>query len=366
MSWRVLRVSNQCHWVVLSDNGLPTEDIYFLESAAPALRAQGLNVTRIVAPRTWGAVWRHGRNVLRQHAGAHVIVCRSLPPSWQRWLARHRQRFGYVAYLIDDDIEAAASDPTLPAAYRKRMAAIARRQPHLLQLCDEVVACSDALAERFTSLHERVSVLTPPLIASLPSLEHFAEPPSASSPWRVGFYGTRAHLQDLQHIAPALSALQQTQRGTHLEVMLGKFTPADIAELPNTTMPEPLPWQAFRRYQARQQVHIGLAPLLATRFNAGKSFIKFLDIAAMGGVGIYSNRYPYDQVVKHGINGLLVGDSPEEWQAALQQLIQHPAETARMARQAAQDAQRIGDPRHASHFWQARLGSGSVYQSGSK
>ena len=73
-----------------------------------------------------------------------------------------------------------------------------------------------------------------------------------------------------------------------------------------------------------------------------------------GGVGIYSNRYPYTEVVRHGENGLLAGDSPDEWHTAMQQLLNHPEATVKMAKQAAMDAQRICDPAHTITFWQAR------------
>ncbi|WP_281997420.1 glycosyltransferase [Halomonas sp. A020] len=341
-------------WLVLSDGAKPTEDIYFLESAVPALREKGVQVERVVAARFFAAARFHGPSLLRRFAGANLLLCRSLPFSWLRWLARHRRDFGYVVYLIDDDIVAAADDVTLPAAYRQRMAGIAKRQPDLLALCDEVVACSDALAARFSARHPNVSVLTPPLIAPLPTLKHFDAPPSVHSPWQIGFHGTRAHLQDLLHITPALRALLNARQDSQCEVMLGKHTPPALASLPNLSAPDPLPWSVFRHYQARRRVHIGLAPLLQTPFNEGKSFIKFLDIAAMGGVGIYSKRYPYTEVVQHGENGLLVGDTPDEWRAALQQLLNNPEATANMAQQAAADALRVGAPQHAVDFWQAR------------
>lgn len=256
--------------------------------------------------------------------------------------------------MIYDDIAAAADDATLPAAYRQRMAGIAKRQPALLALCDEVVACSDVLANSFYGLHPHVSILTPPLIAPLPGLEHFDKPPLVSSPWQIGFHGTRAHLQDLLHITPALWALLNLRQDIQCEVMLGKHTPTALASLPKTSTPDSLPLQAFRHYQASRRVHIGLAPLLQTPFNEGESFIKFLDVAAMGGVGIYSNRYPYTEVVRHGENGLLVGDTPDEWRTALQQLLNNPEATANMAQQAAADALRVGAPQHAVDFWQAR------------
>jgi len=347
-------VSSHIHWVVLSDGARPTEDIYFHESAAATLHQQGVLAERFPVSRSFGAAWLHGRAFKHRFAGVNLLLCRSLPLSWLRWLERNRNAFGYIVYLIDDDIAAAAVDATLPSAYRKRMARIASLQPRLLALADEVVACSDQLASYFTPRHAKVSVLTPPLLAPLPSQEHLSVTASSETPWQIGFHGTRAHLQDLLHIAPALEALQKQRDDTELEIMLGQHIPKRLAALPRVKAPAPLPWQAFQQYQRQRRIHIGLAPLLATPFNQGKSFIKFLDIAAMGGVGIYSNRYPYTEVVRHGENGLLAGDSPDEWHTAMQQLLNHPEATVKMAKQAAMDAQRIGDPAHTITFWQAR------------
>ncbi len=347
-------MSSHIHWVVLSDGARPTEDIYFYESAAPTLHHQGVLTEHFPVSRSFGAAWQHGRAFKRRYAGVNLLLCRSLPLGWLRWLERNRNAFGYIVYLIDDDIAAAAVDATLPSAYRKRMARIASLQPRLLALADEVVACSDQLASYFTPRHAKVSVLTPPLLAPLPSQEHLSVTASSETPWQIGFHGTRAHLQDLLHIAPALEALQKQRDDTELEIMLGQHIPKRLAALPRVKAPAPLPWQAFQQYQRQRRIHIGLAPLLATPFNQGKSFIKFLDIAAMGGVGIYSNRYPYTEVVRHGENGLLAGDSPDEWHTAMQQLLNHPEATVKMAKQAAMDAQRIGDPAHTITFWQAR------------
>lgn len=349
-------MSSHSHWVVLSDGARPTEDIYFLESAAPILRDEGVPTERVVVSRAFGAALFSGPSFKRRYAGVSLLICRSLPLSWLRWLERHRNSFGYIAYLIDDDVAAAALDPTLPSAYRKRMARIAQLQPRLLALADEVIACSDQLADYFRPRHAKVAVLTPPLLAPLPGHDHFATLPSPQAPWQIGFHGTRAHLQDLLHITPALETLQQQRNDTQLEVMLGQHIPKRLATLPRVTAPAPLPWPAFQQFQRQRRLHIGLAPLLDTPFNQGKSFIKFLDIAAMGGVGIYSNRYPYTDVVRHGENGLLVEDEVSDWHDGVQQLLEDPAATARMARQAAIDARRIGDSLNTVSFWQARSG----------
>lgn len=322
-------------WLLLSDGARPTEDIYFLASVAPLLRCEGHDVGRLDV-RGWR--WRLARWVLSRQPGAKLVLCRTLPEPVLRWLERERGAFGHIRYVIDDDLAAAAADASLPAAYRERMAKAAAQQPRLLALADEVVACSEALAARLRKLHGNVRVMTPPLITPLPDLAHFAAGPTAARPWRLGFHGTRAHLADLMQIAPALEALQREHDDSELELMLGQHAPPALVELPRTYCPAPLPWPKFRDYQVRHRVHIGLAPLLDTPFNRGKSFIKFLDIAAMGGVGIYSNRAPYTEIVEHGINGLLADDNPAEWQRCIIWLLENPEAAQGMAKAAAETA----------------------------
>lgn len=341
-------------WVVLSDGARPTEDIYFLESAASALRAEGIGVERLDT-RRWrlplglSAPW-----ALRRLRGARLILCRALAAPWLDLLERHRDHFAGIHYLIDDDIPAAAEDDTLPAAYQARMRRVAESQPRLLALADEVVASSEALAGRFAGRHSRVSVLTPPLLAPLPGLEHFARPPAAQAPWWVGYHGTRAHLPDLRRIVPALVRLHETTPSVAFETMLGSHTPAELRALERSRTPAPLPWPRFRDYQRRQRLQIGLAPLMDTPFNRGKSFIKFLDIAAMGGVGVYSRRYPYTEIVEEGVNGLFAEDTSEAWYRCLAWLVEHPLEARRMAERAADTAREIGAVERAAAFWRAR------------
>ncbi len=335
-------------WLVLSDGARPTEDIYFLESAAPLLRAHGVPSGRLEV-RGWRGLL--GRLIAGRLVGVNVLLCRTLPEVWLSWLERRRDQLGRIVYLIDDDLDAAAGDATLPEAYRQRMARAAAAQPRLLALADEVVASSPALAGRFEARHPRVRVLTPPLIAEPPPLDHFAGPPSAAHPWSICFHGTRAHLADLEQIAPALVALQHERDDTELELMLGRHTPPALAELPRTATPEPLAWPAFRDYQASRRLHIGLVPLWETPFNQGKSYIKFMDLVAMGGVGLFSQRAPYTEIVTHGVNGLLVEDDPAAWRQSLDWLLMHPGEARRMAEAAGETARRLGDPEVAANFW---------------
>ncbi|MCO7233466.1 glycosyltransferase [Cobetia sp. Dlab-2-AX] len=329
-------------WVVLSDGARPTEDIYFLESAAPALKEQGAVIERFETRRYRLPAWL----ALRRLAGANLLIVRSLGERWVRLLERHRERFGRIVYLIDDDLGAVRDTPGLPETYVKRLGGLAERQPALLALVDEVVACCDSLVSQLGREHANVSLLTPPLLASPIELANFARPD-----WTIGYHGTRAHRDDIAHLAPALTLVMEAHPQVRLEVMMGRHVPDALAGIDRLEAPEALPWKAFQQYQATRRIQIGLAPLLETPFNRGKSWIKFLDIAAMGGVGIYSRRAPYTEIVEHGVDGLLVGDDPEEWQSALEQLLADPAATQAMAKRARQKASRLAGKERCALFW---------------
>ncbi|MBS4155488.1 glycosyltransferase [Cobetia sp. MC34] len=332
-------------WVVLSDGARPTEDIYFLESAAPALRQQGAIVERFDTrryhlPTRWA---------LRRLAGANLLIVRSLGERWVRLLEHHRDRFGRIVYLIDDDLGAVTRTAGLPAAYVARLSGLAMRQPALLALADEVVACCEALVAQLGREHANVSLLTPPMLTPETELADFTQ-----SDWTIGYHGTRAHRDDIAHLAPALTPVMESHPQARLEIMMGRHVPESFCGIARLETPEALPWKVFQQYQATRRIQIGLAPLLETPFNRGKSWIKFFDIAAMGGVGIYSRRAPYDGIVEHGVDGLLVGDGPSEWRAALEQLLADPAATQAMAERALQKARDIGAVEACTNFWSSR------------
>ncbi|UBU47512.1 glycosyltransferase [Cobetia amphilecti] len=332
-------------WVVLSDGARPTEDIYFLESAAPALRQQGAIVERFDTrryhlPTGWA---------LRRLAGANLLIVRSLGERWVRLLERHRERFGRIVYLIDDDLGAVTRTDGLPAAYVARLSGLAMRQPALLALADEVVACCEALVAQLGREHANVSLLTPPMLTPETELADFTP-----SDWTIGYHGTRAHRDDIAHLAPALTPVMASHPQARLEIMMGRHVPESFCAIARLETPEALPWKAFQQYQATRRIQIGLAPLLETPFNRGKSWIKFLDITAMGGVGIYSRRAPYTDIVEHGVDGLLVGDDPADWQAALEQLLADPVATQTMAERALQKARDIGAVEACTIFWRSR------------
>ncbi len=80
---------------------------------------------------------------------------------------------------------------------------------------------------------------------------------------------------------------------------------------------ESLPLNEYRKRIEQENFDIGLAPLVTSEFTKCKYFNKFIEYAMFGIVGLYSDTEPYTFVVHDKENGLLVGDSPEDWLNAI-------------------------------------------------
>lgn len=339
-----MAITKRQNIINFSDGAEPTVAIYFGPAAAGHHSSL---LQRFSSPRLDWLPEKMARRLVR---GSHILICRSLTTRWIDFLSSNRSLIAGISYLCDDDLAAGSEATELPSEYRERLGKIMHEQwPRLLNLADELVVTSRALARRFANEHRKVALLEPTMILPPPCTGHFSR-----GELTLLFHGTRAHLFDFFHIAPAVLQLLKKNEGIRLESLLGRFTPEAVRNHPKVRCIEPMPWPKFRQFMARKRVHIGLVPLLETPFNSGKSHVKFLEIASMGGVGVYSRRPPYEDIVEHGVDGLLVEDDPRAWLDALQSLV-HDREWARqMAEAAGEKARRIGDPVIASRFWQAR------------
>ena len=325
-------------WIVLSDDALALEDIYFFLPAMSALRKEGTRVERFETRR-----WKFSPRLAQARlGGACLLIARTLGEEWIEMLEAHREQHGRICYLLDHDLVTAQ-----PQEESERQAR--ELQQRLLALADEVVVVSEQLQTALAGLHPKVSLLTPPLTGALPDLRHLD-----SQDWCIGFHGTLAHRDDIVALAPVLRDIQTRHDDTEVELMMWRHLPLALSDIPRLKSMEALGWEAFQDYCSRRRIAIGLAPLMADSINHDMSWRRFLDITRMGGVGIYSRRAPYHELIEDGVDGLLVGDDPAEWLAALERLLSDRDATRAMAHNAQHKAHEVGDPLRVLDFWRAR------------
>jgi len=157
----------------------------------------------------------------------------------------------------------------------------------------------------------------------------------------IGYMGTLTHDSDLLMVLPVLKAV--CARHPEVEIQIigvagHSDTHSKLQDLPvrfiqpgkgEDTYPNFMLW-----YTGWVSWDIAIAPLVDSDFNKAKSDIKFLDYAVIGAPGIYSNNTAYQENVIHQSSGWLVSNQPEEWEKAVESLLDDRELRTRIAAEA--------------------------------
>ncbi len=332
--------------VLLRKHPTPTEEMYFLRPVQKLLDNDTVDLHIIQAK----AGLRAKRKFLPELQGAHVVAVRYLPKGWLELLKEVRGELAGLTYIVDDDIPAARNTADLPKDYQRRLTKAAQHDfwP-MLELADTLITTSTTLFERYAS--DRTSLLEPGLFQPVPDAVSCPQ----EGPLRMAFFATAMHQPDLEMIAPALHSVLERFQRVHLDVVVSKRPPPLLASQPRVHVTPPMAWETYKRFIKEQRAHIFLAPKKETPYNKAKSFIKVLDAAQLGAVGVYSNVRPYNEVVEHGRNGLLVDNTLKAWFEALEWLITNPGKMSELRQGARELALKIGNPERLTAFWEKQL-----------
>lgn len=99
------------------------------------------------------------------------------------------------------------------------------------------------------------------------------------------------------------------------------------------------------------QLGIGITPLADTRFNGAKSWLKPLELAAVGVPWVGSPRTEYARL--HAIGGGVLVDRPKDWYRALRELWRSPARRTELAEAGRAAAATLRLRNHAWRWWEA-------------
>jgi hypothetical protein len=222
-----------------------------------------------------------------------------------------------LLYDIDDNL----IDPHPDAASERAIAPRRRNVRLLLREADHVTVSTEPLAERVRGLNPRVTVLP----NALDERRFAAEPvaPGMRERLTIGYFGTFTHLRDLMSVVgPLRAALSRLPQRARIEVcgitqdtrILSLFEDVATVEV----LPATGDYESFVQMMlSRARWDIGLAPLATGAFERTKSDIKFLEYAAFGIAGLYSDHPAY-AAVRHGETGLVA--APAQWADSLMAL----------------------------------------------
>jgi len=200
-----------------------------------------------------------------------------------------------------------------------------------------VIVSTPALAERLE--HLRPGVLVVPNALDERLFGPAPEPAAWSAPGvTIGYMGTLTHEADLRMVLAPLRALLRRHAGRVRLELVGGAAEDRLASLfeglplrqlhsrHDDAYPKFVPWM---RQNLRWDVAI--APLEDDAFTRCKSDLKYLDYAALGIPGVFSDVRPYRDTVRHRETGLLAANDERAWADALEEIVSDAALRARLA-----------------------------------
>jgi hypothetical protein len=99
------------------------------------------------------------------------------------------------------------------------------------------------------------------------------------------------------------------------------------------------------------ELGVGIAPLADTRFNAAKSWLKPLEMSALGVPWVASPRAEYVRL--HRMGAGVLADTPRRWYRELKRLVDSPALRAERAEEGRAVAEGLRLSRNAWRWWEA-------------
>jgi hypothetical protein len=269
-------------------------------------------------------------------AMAQVVVVRYLPRPWLDVLWQLRRQGTELIYLMDDDLLDPAAQQDLPDSYRRRLQERITCRRHLVPLLfDAVWVTSPVLAERYGYLGAQCMPLRPhpKLLQGSPRLQ-------------LAYLGTSVHWPEMLFLVPILQELQRRHGHTHVDVFGDHKVNRLFRGLPRVRIIHPMGWSQYLAETGSQRIDLLLCPLVASRFNAARAPVKFIDAARTGAVGLYSDLPPYQGWIRDGIDGVLLMNNTTDWTNAIEALIRDSALRLRLAqvcRQRALELAGVGD-----------------------
>jgi glycosyltransferase involved in cell wall biosynthesis len=233
------------------------------------------------------------------------------------WCAADASRPRTVVDLDDDLYKI----PRENKAYRYVQPSLSplRNTDHLrraVRAADLVTVTTPALARRYARGR---SVVLPNYVPA--SYLRLPPRPLPAGPVSVGWTGTlHTHPHDLESTKGGVAtALLRT--GAAMHVVGDGERVREALVLPDTVSLTTTGWVPLPLYTARMnEIDVGIVPLHASAFNQGKSWLKGLEMSALGIPFVASNTQPYVEL--HRAHGLgLIARSPHEWTEKLTLLI---------------------------------------------
>ena len=232
-----------------------------------------------------------------------------------------------LIYVIDDDLLNVPEG--IQSAPHYAQEPIRQSILGMMGLSEGILSPSPLLLEKYATKEGQLKLLTEePALDAIPYAPHDPE-----APIKIGFAGSVDRANDVQNLLG--DALRQIKKEYGDQVAF-EFFGVEIPlakELGARVLPYTMDYADYRRVLNESGWDIGLAPMPDSPFCACKHYNKFIEYAAAGVVGIFSDHEPYARLHRTIGLGLFCENTTEEWVNALRSLIDDRAKLEDLRRQ---------------------------------
>lgn len=243
------------------------------------------------------------------------------------WLPIWKSAGGKLVYEIDDDL--LNTEALKQRHYKGNLTEIVEKISFLASHADVLHVSTNHLAECLKPFNRQIRVIPNALDADLWRLatprkhdeDQFCRHPDG--PVLIGYIGTPTHDGDLDLITNAMRTIE-VKYGSAVEIeVIGGFQKSHPTFGKRIGLPKNNEYPNFVRW-LHERVHwdIGIIPLAETDFNKSKSYLKFLEYAALNMAIVVSDAPAYRTIAKHEKNCLIASKNPDHWIENLSRLIE--------------------------------------------
>lgn len=247
---------------------------------------------------------------------ADVVVLGRLDSWYEARLAAAVSRSGRtLLYILDDDLLNVPRSLTTGGHYIQPQ--IQKNIRTMLRLSDGLLSPSPLLLQKYAVGKTKPVLMMEPALDPAPFRPH-----GENGPVKIGFAGSLDRAEDIEQIlGDALLRLRETY-GQKVRFAFYGPRPSFAGKLEAECIPYSDSYEAYRRTINALDWDIGLAPMPDSPFHACKHYNKFVEYAAAGIGGVYSDVQPYTRLREELGAGVFCDNTADSWYEALSRLVE--------------------------------------------
>lgn len=249
-------------------------------------------------------------------AWADVVLLGRLDSWYELQLTRRMRQAGkYLIYILDDDLLNVPIEISSAAYYN---------QPQIQRYIRQIIDLSDAILSPSPLLHAKYALDSRlALRIEEPAIEPLAYVPHAEeAAVKIGFAGSADRTGDIARILGEVLPRLKEEYGGRIEFEFFGAIPPFAQNLGAKTVAYQSSYDEYRRTLNALEWDIGLAPMVESPFHACKHYNKFVEYAAAGIVGVFSDVQPYVRIKETlELDELFTGNDVQQWYETLKRLI---------------------------------------------